>query len=491
MGGQKGPKWKREAVPDHKFDFVDTRDYRSKALGIRLQYLWVYILVIKSFLVYISDIYTATTMLTSKDWSNKIFKACQDPKGCVAIPFSVAKWLFVGCIIVGFLLLAYEARKSKKIIASHDISFAFTNVMAQNYYSLRSYDHFCFFCHINDSTKKKDDFAFFIFFTFKDWKRLLVADGPRQTINGLTLYSFISAKSHEPGDWWSLSKYFSKDDMVTNGLLVTIIFTVTVFLGSLLLLIVAAILYVPLLCYIRGNLKEYCCHMVDKRISELIKRKRKQRVAKIQQLAKKEAAGDFSHRTDKNGVVRNAPQPTLPQISLDDDDATTLAAPKSVKYAASFRTGQESYWGSDYKDDQNGVYGGGPDYPPMPAFDPNAYPPQPGYTAAYASSHGHDTGYEEYRNGYGNDQYNSPAQPGYDAYGQNGYGQTQDTNSTYDQQGYGNDVVYGTTPSYQDPSQHQQRAPSRNMLSRTEHRQWDNGEQVNGAGGYYNGGHAL
>lgn len=80
--------------------------------------------------------------------------------------------------------LAYEARKAKKIIASRDISFAFTNVMAQNYYSLRmsyhspdtylpltggsgSYDHFCFFCHINDSTKKKDDFAFFIFFTFK------------------------------------------------------------------------------------------------------------------------------------------------------------------------------------------------------------------------------------------------------------------------------------------------------------------------------------
>lgn len=118
-------------------------------------------------------------------------------------------------------------------------------------------------------------------------------------------------------------------------------------------------------------------------------------MAKIQQLAKKEAAGDFSHRTDKNGVVRNAPQPTLPQISLDDDDDTTLAATKSVKYAASMRTGQESYWGSDYKDDQSAVYGNGPDYPPMPAYDPNAYPPQPGHTTGYASSHGHDTGYDD------------------------------------------------------------------------------------------------
>ena len=63
--------------------------------------------------------------------------------------------------------LAYESQKSKKIIASRDISFAFTNEMANNYYSLRSYNHFCFFEHITDSTKTIDDFAFFVFFTFK------------------------------------------------------------------------------------------------------------------------------------------------------------------------------------------------------------------------------------------------------------------------------------------------------------------------------------
>jgi hypothetical protein len=30
-----------------------------------------------------------------------------------------------------------------------------------------SYNHFCFFEHISDSTKTIDDFAFFVFFTFK------------------------------------------------------------------------------------------------------------------------------------------------------------------------------------------------------------------------------------------------------------------------------------------------------------------------------------
>lgn len=220
-------------------------------------------------------------------------------------------------------------------------------------------------------------------------------------------------------------------------------------------------------------------------------------MARVQQLAKKEAAGDFSHRTDKNGVVHNAPQPTLPQISLDDDD-TTLAAPKSAKYSGSVRT--DSYWSADNKDDQSAIYSAGPDYPPMPAYDPSAYPPQPGYATGYASSHGHDTGYndvsmhiplvallltpfhQQYSNpGYPNDQYNYGA----NGYGQTGYGQHQDPYAYggYDQQGY------GATPAYQDPSQYQQRAPSRNMLSRNEQR--DNGGQGIGAGGYYTGGHAV
>jgi len=97
-----------------------------------------------------------------------------------------------------------------------------------------------------------------------EWKRLLLADGPRQVINGLTLYSFYLAKSSSGGNWWDISKYFEKSDMVTNMLLVTIVFTVLIFVGSLLLLTTAAICYVPLLCYIRGNLKEYICHKVDK-----------------------------------------------------------------------------------------------------------------------------------------------------------------------------------------------------------------------------------
>jgi len=84
-----------------------------------------------------------------------------------------------------------------------------------------------------------------------DWKRLLLADGPRQSINALTLYSFAYANGFNWSDlpsWWD-------DSVSTAMLLFAICFTVIIFLGSLILLIAASILYVPLLCYIQGNLK--------------------------------------------------------------------------------------------------------------------------------------------------------------------------------------------------------------------------------------------
>jgi hypothetical protein len=43
--------------------------------------------------------------------------------------------------------------------------------------------------------------------------------------------------------------------LITTALTISTLFTVVIFAGSLLLLIIAAIGYVPLLCYIKGNLK--------------------------------------------------------------------------------------------------------------------------------------------------------------------------------------------------------------------------------------------
>ena len=93
---------------------------------------------------------------------------------------------------------------------------------------------------------------------------MLLADGPRQSINALTLYAVYQSKKGNDGEWYDLTKYFRGNTLIASALTLSTLFTVLIFVGSLLLLIAAALLYVPLLCHIRGNLKEYCCHKVDK-----------------------------------------------------------------------------------------------------------------------------------------------------------------------------------------------------------------------------------
>lgn len=72
-----------------------------------MQYMWLYAILVKSFLVYLSDLYSAITMLTTSTWSNNIFAQCQKAKlnNCVVVDFKVGKWIFVGCIIFGYLLV--------------------------------------------------------------------------------------------------------------------------------------------------------------------------------------------------------------------------------------------------------------------------------------------------------------------------------------------------------------------------------------------------
>ena len=54
-------------------------------------------------------------------------------------------------------------------------------------------------------------------------------------------------------------------------------FTVLIWMIGFIKLIVAIMIYLPLLNRIRGNLKEYCCHKIDKRIEEILRKKSRKR----------------------------------------------------------------------------------------------------------------------------------------------------------------------------------------------------------------------
>src|SRR2546430_624318 len=148
-------KWKREVVPDHKFDFVDVHEFVKGDFFSRVKYSVVFFTVLKSVLVYLGDLYNAGRLLVGNGGAITKTKI---------IPPEVAKWIFVASILLSFVLLFIEVRKAKKIIASGDISFSFTSVVAKRYYALTSFAHWCFFEEITNQLRTTDKLAFFVFF---------------------------------------------------------------------------------------------------------------------------------------------------------------------------------------------------------------------------------------------------------------------------------------------------------------------------------------
>ncbi|KAI8344844.1 hypothetical protein BC941DRAFT_409801 [Chlamydoabsidia padenii] len=295
---EKGPKWKNEVVRDHSFDYVDLDEFYDPSCTSRVGYLFIYVLVIKSFLVYVADFWSAISLLVLGQGNTTIDSA---------IPTEVSKWIFLGAILISFVLLIWDVYKSKRIIATHDIAYAFTSTIANRYLSMKDYRHYCLFQLINKTRKRIDGYAFFVFFTLKGWKRLLLAEAPRQIINIVTLKALVPQWIQINKGTLSLDNTALGHSLVQQLMTCTMAFSTLIFAISFILVCIAGTMYPPLLCHIRGNLKEYVCHKVDKRIDELLR-----------QQARRRQLG-----TRHKMTTQTLGKPTLPSMTPEDDPATT------------------------------------------------------------------------------------------------------------------------------------------------------------------------
>ncbi|KAG2220906.1 hypothetical protein INT45_013035, partial [Circinella minor] len=368
---QKGPRWKRELIPDHKWDYIDVEQFRKKSCYNGIRYLFVFLGIILSSLAYVADLWSAGILLIFDTWS-----LSEEPK----IPFYISKWIFVACIILSFLLLAWDVYKCRSVIATRDISLGVTNVMAYRYYSIRDFSKFCLFRKINDSRKTSDMCAFFVFYTLKGWKKLLFAQGPRQIIAGVTLAAMLeSAWTAKNGgfelnnDWDAYGKNWQQ-----RVALISMSFTCALWCLSMLELIVAVVLYIPVFCQIQGNLKEYCCHKIDKRITEILEKQRRKRLrAEEKRLGRKGGGGGSVG--SKNGS-KNQDAEQYQDMYDENQSLRHGAAPFS----------QDQYIEVKAELPQQGYYNNGYPSPPGRTFQqqqqqqqPSSYyypnDPQPGY----------------------------------------------------------------------------------------------------------------
>ncbi|KAG8916982.1 hypothetical protein FRC02_003436, partial [Tulasnella sp. 418] len=108
-------------------------------------------------------------------------------------------------------------------------------------------------------------------------------------------------------------------------------------------------------------------------------------------LARKEAAGDFSHLKNKNSEavrVTALPQPTLPSVSVDNEEfdaySTKQPYPSCHLYDNPVGGGQQNQYWSNSKS----AYGAQSNYAPSTyagttAGDQDDYPPMQGYNNGY------------------------------------------------------------------------------------------------------------
>jgi hypothetical protein len=108
-------------------------------------------------------------------------------------------------------------------------------------------------------------------------------------------------------------------------------------------------------------------YLLLQRIAELMRKKNKQRLAKAAELARKEAAGDYSHLQNKKGefISKPLPQPTLPSIALDDLERDSI----SIRTRAE----TDNKWQKEFTYPSNVLPDGAPAFPPMPPYQAYAH----------------------------------------------------------------------------------------------------------------------
>ena len=289
-------KWKKQ-YDESKFDLIDMKQFRTVSFKYVTSYFFMYISIIIALAVFASDIYTAVVLLAFDRWSSEI-----DP----AVPIHISRWIFAGCIILSTVLIAIEFIIAIRVAREQNISRTYTNEIARKFYSIKGYSYFCLFGKITKSRNKKEYLALFVYFALKGWVRLIFAEGPRQAINALTLYSVFKVNE----EFLETLKDIAIHSHAQALVIAVMVFSLVVWLANVFQLIFALLCALPLYVHIEktcSGLEEYCYVRINKRIALLVKKYHDRDLMELREQNK-----------------RKSKQPTLPVFLNQKDSNATL-----------------------------------------------------------------------------------------------------------------------------------------------------------------------
>jgi len=260
-----------------KWEYLTLSDFRSSSCGKLFSYLWLWILAFISIAVAAADTYTAVGLLAFGHWSSQV-----DP----AIPIRISKWIFVACISFSWVLYFYSWQRAIRVIRRRNVVESYLDPLAVTLQSIRDgqgWRRFLVFAALTKSRKGADYVALFSYFQFKGAIRILLAEGPRQVVNALTLYTVMRANlipiganaasdGHTPiVQFFYNVKILADEHTQQAAILFSMLFTLVIWVISFLSFIVSCILYLVFLAhYIDGTLSSYCRRKIDKRLEKIV-----------------------------------------------------------------------------------------------------------------------------------------------------------------------------------------------------------------------------
>ena len=180
-------------------------DFKSSSCWTPFAYGYLLLMLVVSISVYAVDTFTAINLLAFDKWAGQI-----KPE----IPLNISRWIFAGCIILSFVLLVYRWIRAVRVMRQGGVAKSYLDPLAVRVQSIRwgkarGWRRFLVFAELTKSRKGADYVALFAHFSFEAWLRIIFAEGPRQVINAITLYSVLRLKTGPRGRTCSIRRPFS------------------------------------------------------------------------------------------------------------------------------------------------------------------------------------------------------------------------------------------------------------------------------------------
>ena len=324
--GCNGSRERGPPEPTAKWEFITLSDFKSTSSWAPLAYAWLWLMAFVAVAVYAVDTFTAINLLAFDRWSSQV-----QPD----IPFKYSRWIFAGCILLSWVLCFYEWFRAIRNIRRGGVADSYMDPLAASLQSMRGqgWRRFLVFTELTKSRKGTDYVAFFVYFAFNGAVRVILAEGPRQVVNALTLYAVMQAKLLDqgtPADHQSgVSQFFSNVKALADEnyrqavILSSMLFTLVIWVFSALCLLAAAILYLVFLWHYipqsDGRLQIYCRRKVDRRLEKIVEHKVKAAIEEENRRMEK-AEKKAELKRQKTGELpppqppKITRQPTLPQL---------------------------------------------------------------------------------------------------------------------------------------------------------------------------------